>query len=148
MSTAALVVVCALNLLGRSAAQFPRIELLDVRPPGVSANAEAFARRNPDVIYLITASPVFRGAQWAEATQGRCRDRDGLKKIASILVHEEWHLRHGPDERGAYAAQLTALALLGAGPESRLHHSVKRSMQSVVDAPPQRRPEQTRLSRR
>ena len=148
MSPAAMVVVCALNLLAPSAGQFPPIELTDVRPAAVSANAEAFARRDPDVIYLLTTSAVFRNAQWAESTQGRCRDREGLKKIASILVHEEWHLLNGPDERGAYAAQLTALTMLGAGPESRLHHSVKRSMQSVVDAAWQPVPERTRLSRR
>jgi hypothetical protein len=33
-----------------------------------------------------------------------------------MLVHEEWHLRHGRDEQGAYYAQLTTLAALRAQP--------------------------------
>jgi hypothetical protein len=132
MSSAAMVVVCALNLLGRSAHEFPRIELLDLRPPGVSANAEAFVQHDPEVIFLITAAPSFRAALVSHARFGQCSDRDALRKIASIIVHEQWHLDHGPDERGAYEAQLTALALLGAGPGTRLHHYVKQSMQSVV----------------
>ena len=138
MSSAALVVVCALSLLGRSPLQLPPIELLDVRPAAVSPTAEAFVGRNPDVIYLLTDSPVFRAAQRAEAARGRCWDRESLRKIASVIVHEEWHLAHGPDERGAYEAQLMALALLGAGPGSKQHYYVKRSMQVVLDqrAPP------------
>lgn len=133
MSTAALVLACALDLLGRSPQQFPRFELLDVRPPGVSPNAEAFVRRNPDVIHLLTTAPVFRTALGAQA-KGRCRDRESLAKIASIIVHEEWHLGHGPDERSAYEAQLTALTMLGFGPSTPLFSSVRRSMQRVLDA--------------
>ncbi len=133
MSTAALVLVCALNLLGRSPQQFPRFELLDVRPPGVSASAEAFVRRSSDVIHLLTTAPVFRTALAAQA-DGRCRGRESLAKIASIIVHEEWHLAHGPDERSAYEAQLTALTMLGFGPGTPLFSSVRRSMQRVLDA--------------
>jgi hypothetical protein len=147
MSSAALVVVCALNLLGRSASQFPPIVLLDLRPPGVSANAEGFVQRTQNVIYLLTDSPAFRAAREAEVTRGRCWHRESLMKIASVIVHEEWHLRHGPDERGAYQAQLTALALLGAGPGTRLHHYVKRSMQAVLEAS-RPAPEPVRLTRR
>jgi hypothetical protein len=68
-----------------------------------------------------------------------------LRKIASVLVHEEWHVRHGSDEAGAYAAQLTTLASLDAGPGSRLYHEVVRSMQATI-----RRSRETapRLSRR
>jgi hypothetical protein len=52
--------------------------------------------------------------------------------IASVLVHEEWHLRHGSDEQGAYLAQLTALAAIGA--DSATLYSVRRSLQDVVTA--------------
>jgi hypothetical protein len=133
MSTAALVLVCALNLLGRSPQKFPPFELLEVTPPGVSANAEAFVRRDPDVIYLITTAPVYRAAQAAQEGHGYCRGRESLAKIASIIVHEEWHLRYGPDERGAYEAQLTALAALGFRQGTGVHSSVTRSMLSVLD---------------
>lgn len=133
MSTAALVLVCALNLLGRSPERFPPIVLLDDRPGGVSADADAFVRRDPDVIYLLTRAPAFSEAVWAETNQGRCSDRQALARVASIVVHEEWHLRNGADERGAYAAQLTALAMLGFGPDTRLHNSVKRAMQLALE---------------
>ena len=133
MSTAALVLVCALSLLGRSADRLPPIVLLDTRPAGVSANAEGFVRRDPDAIYLLTSAPVFQAAMWAEKFRGACWDRESLSKIASIIVHEEWHLLHGADEREAYAAQLTALTMLGFGPHSGLHFSVKRSMQAALN---------------
>src|SRR5688500_5026248 len=101
MSTAATVLVCALNLLGRSPGSLPPIVLLEARPPGVSANAEAFVRRKPDTIYLVTSTPAFRAA--------RLGDRDALKKIASIIAHEEWHVLHGSAEQPAYEMQLTTL---------------------------------------
>ena len=147
MSTAALVVVCALNLLGRSAGQLPPIVLLDATPPGVSPNAEGFVRKNPDTIYLLTGTSSFRSAVSAETTRGHCWAQQSLKKIASVIVHEEWHLNHGTDERGAYLAQLTALTMLGEGPGRPVFHWVQRSMQSVLDRP--RAPvEATRLARR
>ena len=60
-----------------------------------------------------------------------------MAKIASIIVHEEWHLRHGPDESGAYHAQLTALAAMGFDEHSWSTGSVKRSMLAVLQKPPQ-----------
>jgi hypothetical protein len=56
--------------------------------------------------------------------------------VASVIVHEEWHLRHGRDERGAYVAQLTALAMLGA--PSPLITDVRRSMTVAVERQRQR----------
>lgn len=113
MLTSTAVVVCALNLLGRSLPSPVPILFLDSPPPGVSRSAEAFVLRDPDTIYLITSSEPFRQAQ-----SGRFepRHRAGCKKLASIIVHEEWHLRHGNDEEGAYLAQLTTLDWLGAEP--------------------------------
>jgi hypothetical protein len=123
-----MVLVCAIQLLGRSPESFPRIELIDVRPPQASVNAEAFVEPRISAIYVLTTSEVFRAALRA---QGRCGNTEPLRKLASILVHEEWHVLHGSDEEGAYAAQLTTLIMLG-GPDSPLFNSVRRSMVAVL----------------
>jgi hypothetical protein len=108
----------------------PPIELVEILPPDVSWGTEGFVRRNPDVIYLVTSTSAFRDAI---RTLPGCGARESLKRIASILVHEEWHIRHGNDERGAYEAQLTALAALGDHPGSPLSASVRRAMRVVLD---------------
>ncbi len=128
MWSAASVLVCALSMLGRPERTFHPIAFVDGVPRGGSPNAEAFVLRNPDTIYLITSSPVFRTAA---ASREACKPRAAIAKLASILVHEEWHLRRGVDERGAYHAQLTTLALLGFDEHSLLYHGVKRAMLSV-----------------
>ena len=127
MLSAAAVVVCALDLLGRSHAAAP-IRFLPSPPPGASANAEAFIVREPATIYLITSTPAFRDARQGVFSHD---SREGCQKIASVIVHEEWHLRHTADERGAYEAQLTALMALGAS--SRLVTTVRQSMTAVLD---------------
>jgi hypothetical protein len=125
MLAAAAVVVCALDLLGRSHAIAP-IQLLPTPPIGQSTNAEAFVRRDPPTIYLITSTEAFRDAQ-----SNSSRDRlNACRKIASIIVHEEWHLRHGADEEGAYSAQLIALMAMGAQPVQI--SEVRRSMAAVL----------------
>jgi hypothetical protein len=129
MPTAAAVVVCALALLGRSERNMPRIELVDTVPAEASSQAEAFVRTNDKTIYLVTSSPVFRTVL---ASRAECGDFIALKKIASIIAHEEWHIRHGTDERGAYQAQLTTLLRLGVTPDNSLYTSVVRSMQAVT----------------
>jgi hypothetical protein len=134
MSAAGIVLVCALNLLGRSAERLPPIEILKERPPLASANAEGFADSRTGTIYLIASAPAFRAAQAAQTSRAECRDPDSLKMVASIIVHEEWHLRHGPDEEGAYYAQLMALQMLGLGPGSIPHACVRRAMQAVLAA--------------
>lgn len=125
MWTAATVLVCALNLLHRTAGSFPPIEFVDVRPTYVSANAEAYVRQGHPQIYLITTSPAFARARRSDY---KCRDLDAIRKIASVLVHEERHVRYGEDEAGAYAAQLSTLIALDAGPGSPLYYEVTRSM--------------------
>ncbi len=131
----ATVLVCALEMLLRSAATFPPIVLIDTRPDDVSAAAEAFVRRSPDTIYVLTSSSTFRAAQ--------AGDRGALQKLASILVHEEWHLTHGPDERAAYQAQLTTLLALGLRDGRPVFDEVRRSMLAVMAAQKRaaRRPE-------
>jgi hypothetical protein len=132
MWTAATVVVCALDLLGRSAGTFPSIRLTESPPPGASAHVEGFVPSGERAIYLVTSSSVFRDAQ---ASLHQCGNRMAIRKLASILVHEEWHVRNGPDERGAYLAQLTALAALGAGQGTRVYGEVRRAMQAAVSPP-------------
>ena len=134
MWSAATILVCALSMLGRSERHFHPINLVEVAAFGVSRNAEAYVTRNPGTIHLLTSSAVFREAS---ESRHRCGARDAVAKIASILVHEEWHLRHGSDESGAYHAQLTALAALGFNADSRVHGSVKRAMLAVMQRPPQ-----------
>lgn len=128
MSGAGAVLVCALTLAGRSQSGMPRIELLEVRPEHVSPRSEAFTQHDTQTIYLITSSTVFREALEAPG----CRHTDALRKLASILVHEEWHVRNGMDERGAYYAQLTSLQSLGLGPDSDVYHGVLKSMLQVL----------------
>lgn len=128
MTTAATVLVCALELLGRSADSLPRIELLDVRPPRASVNAEAFVDPRASTIYVLTTSEVFRAAQRAPT---RCGNLEALRKLASIIAHEEWHVLNGSDEEGAYLAQLITLEMLGAR-ETPLYSGVRRAMAAVL----------------
>ena len=120
------VITCTLALLGRSPDSMPPITLLEAVPPHVSANAEAFVRMGEGKIYVITSAPAFREA--------RCWVPGSLVKLASVLVHEEWHIRHGGDERRAYSAQLLTLVQLGARVDSPLYKSVVRAMESVEAA--------------
>jgi len=124
MLSAAAVVVCALGLLGRSGPGTVPIKTVDEAPPGASRFVQGFLTREPDTIYLVTSTNHFRDAQRG--------DPDALRQIASTIVHEEWHVLHGPDEKGAYEAQLTALNYLGAS--SNLIGVVRKSMLVVVDA--------------
>jgi hypothetical protein len=126
MLSAAAVLVCALELLYRSSSSFPPIVLLDTRPDDVTVTAEAFVRRNPDAIFLMTTTPAFRDAQRG--------NNDALRKIASILVHEEWHLRYGPSEKHAYEAQLTALMRMGLSDGRPVFNSVRATMIKVLQA--------------
>jgi hypothetical protein len=135
MSAAAVVLACALDLLGRSASQLPAIRVLDTAPFPVSPNAQAFINRSESVIYLIASAPAFREAMVAQARsrgRGQCEPRNALKMIASVIVHEEWHLLNGPDERGAYQAQLTTLHWLGLGAGSWAASDVTRSMHATL----------------
>ena len=136
MWTAEAVLVCALTLLNRSADSFPPIAFVHWPPAEVSRGAEAYVREGVYRIYLVTSSDLFVRAR---AARDRCGDRQALRKLASVLVHEEWHVRYGSDEAGAYAAQLTTLRALGAGSDPVVGE-VRRSMRAVLaagkEAPP------------
>lgn len=129
MWTADTVLVCALTLLNRSPRSFPPIELVDSRPAYVSAEADGYVTADHARIYLITTSAAFDRARRALY---RCGEFDALRKIASVLIHEEWHVRNGSDESGAYVAQLSTLAYLGAGPGHWLYREVRRSMRAAM----------------
>jgi hypothetical protein len=133
VSSAEIVLVCALELLGRSASTFPPIEILERKPSTLSANATAFADYDTRVIYLIATEPPFSIARAAQGSAKECRGRDALRLVASTIVHEEWHLEHGRDERGAYEAQLMALQLLGVDPSGPTYRTVKLAMASVLE---------------
>jgi len=134
MSAADLVLVCALELLGRSPEALPPIVILDTAPAYASPHAAGFVRRGEHVIYLIASAPVFRSALEAKSERGQCRGLDSLRLIASIIVHEEWHLNHDSTEEGAYYAQLTALLQLGSGPGRWPYESVRKALHSVRTA--------------
>lgn len=129
MWSAETVVACALTLLTRSAASLPPIELVDVPPVHVSSQANAFVKVGEARIYLVTSSPVFRRAQSATY---RCGDLDALRILASVIAHEEWHVKHGRDEVEAYNAQLITLQLLGARPGSPAYTAVWRSARAAL----------------
>ena len=139
MWTAEAVLVCALTLLGRSEASFPTIEFVRDVPADVSAAAEAFARVNDRHIYVITSSRLFQRLQHGPT---RCGDLDGVRKLASVLVHEEAHVVRNASESDAYAAQLTTLAALGAGPGHLTYSEVRRSMRQTLA---RRRPEPVKV---
>jgi hypothetical protein len=131
--TAASVFVCALSLLGRRPQTFPPTELVETAPPGVSPLAAAYiSREGGDArIVLITSTWAFMNAR---RSQSQCSDVDAIREIAGVLAHEEWHIRHGDNEEGAYDAQLTALLLVGTPLDGALFHKVKRSKDAVLAA--------------
>lgn len=129
MWSAEVVLMCALEMLGRTASTFPPIELVAAAPPGVVATAEAYVDTGRRAIHLITSSQVFRRAQNA---RWRCSEVGAIRKLASILVHEEWHVRHGTSETGAYQAQLMTLLTLRADPGDGDFQAVRRAMRSVT----------------
>jgi hypothetical protein len=131
MWTAETILVCALTLLQRSVDSFPPIVFVDSRPAYVSHNADAYVLDGTARIHLITSTAAFARAQRA---MYKCGELQALRKIASIVVHEEWHVRHGRDEAGAYAAQLSTLAYLGAGPGNPLYYEAQKLLRAALRA--------------
>ena len=125
MWSSAVVLACALEVLRLSPDRFFPITLEVITPAGVSRNAEAFATFYPPTIHILTSSAVFREATRANQ---RCGSREAIAKIASILVHEQWHLNNGAEEYGAYRAQLIALAMLGFPEDTNVYRGVKLAM--------------------
>lgn len=144
MWSAETVFVCALTLLGRREQRFPTVEFVERVPAGLSAFVQAYTRPAERRIVLVTSTRAFIQARQASA---RCGELDAVREIAGVLAHEEWHVFHGPDEQGAYEAQLIALTYVGAGPTSPLYSQVAHSMHAVRDAS-QRARDGTLMSRR
>jgi hypothetical protein len=128
MSVATTVLLAALELLGVKADTAAVIQLVDVRPVDVSVEADAFVRRNPDVIYVITSSPIF---QEALRRRHQARNHPAIRLLASVIAHELWHLQHGPDERSAYRKQLLTLWMLGSPPDSPEYYRVMKAMHAA-----------------
>ena len=133
MWSAEAVLACALALLNRNAASFPPVELVAVRPGFVSPAAEGYVVDGVARIYIVTTANVFLEARHSVYP---CGNLSPIRKIASVLIHEEWHLQHGRDEAGAYLAQLTALVSMGAGPGTPIYGEVRRSMAAALRARP------------
>jgi len=126
------VFVCALGLLGRSASSLPPVNFVEHAPPGASALAQGYVLRTaPQQITLVTSTEAFTNARSAVTP---CLDVEALREIASVIVHEEWHVRHGPGEAAAYDAQLTALLSFGAEQDGALYHKIFRAKLAVVAA--------------
>ena len=123
------MLVCALAMLGRSPSTLPPIRLLSNRSATVSPLVEGFVDADRRAIQIITSSAVFRRAQGASH---RCGDVGAIRKLASIIVHEEWHVRNGSDETGAYRAQLMTLRMLHAGTGDPDYQAVLRALRAVV----------------
>ena len=130
VSSVEMVFVCALSLLGRSPAQFPSVQFVEKAPAGVSPLAAAYVNpgRDPHIV-IITSTSAFLAARSASPV---CHDVEAIREIAGVLVHEEWHERHGADEEGAYDAQLTALLSMGANDDDALFHKVKKAKLAVL----------------
>src|SRR5688572_30046727 len=97
MWSAELVLACALAMLGRSPSTLPPIRLIATRPGNLLA--EGFVDADRRAIHVVTSSEVFRRAQSAS---DKCGEVGAIRKLASVIVHEEWHVRNGPDEAAAY----------------------------------------------
>jgi hypothetical protein len=110
--------------------EFPGRGILEHVPAGVSASADGYALYTEARIVLITSTSAFARARSAS---DRCGDVEAIREIAGVLAHEEWHVRHGPDEQGAYDAQLIALLYVDAGQNSPLFHKVMRAKRAVSD---------------
>jgi hypothetical protein len=130
MWTAEVVLLCALEVLGRSAASFPPIELVATAPANASPGVEAYVGPWDKKIYLVTTSAPFRRQM---ASNTRCGDVMAARKLASILIHEELHIRENASERTAYQAQLLRLILMGAGIGSPPYQEVFRAMQHTAN---------------
>jgi hypothetical protein len=101
----------AILLAGPSLTGLP-IALAPAPPDEASRGVEAWTLSHQDGhgerIIVYSGSGVFHCASDPNRQDYQC-----LLKLASILVHEAWHYRHGPDEAGAYDAQISFLTTHG-----------------------------------
>ena len=129
MWTAEVVLLCALELLGRPARSFPPIEFVRSAPAEASKGVEAYVGPRDGKIYLVTTSPSFKRLM---NVQQRCGDSDAARKLASVLIHEDAHIREGATERAAYEKQLVTLMTLGSNVGSPPYQETFRAMQHTL----------------
>jgi len=102
----------AILLAGPSIAGLP-IVLAEVPPAEASRGVEAWMLpgqdQTPAQIVVYSGSGVFRCASDPDRLDDQC-----LLRLASTIIHEAWHCRHGVDEAGAYEAQIAFLMTHGA----------------------------------
>ena len=94
-----------LLLLGTPSINMP-VTFTSRAPENASPGVEGWtmvAEGSGQGIYIYTQSETFRCAMRG--------DRQCRLKLASVIVHEAWHITHGPDEAGAYAEQIVFLRL-------------------------------------
>lgn len=110
-----------------------RIVLASVRPDAASPGVEAWTvireDGKGDRVVVYTESSVFICA--SRHTPVHVNPYICLLKLASIIVHEAWHFRNGPDEAGAYEAQLQFLVARGAGSAAEIAVGVRRARDRV-----------------
>jgi hypothetical protein len=101
-------------MAGLGAAKLPII-LTSIVPPMADPLAEAWLSSTVDgptrAIFLFTDSEPFRCASRSRSGRNRYKC---LIKLASIIVHEAWHLKNGANEAEAYQAQISFLLWNGA----------------------------------
>ena len=128
----------ALELAGPQLYRHLPMVLIAALPETVSPGAEAWTvydeHGTGDRIFVYTRSRTFRCASATRSDQDQC-----LLRLASIIVHEAWHFRHGRDEAEAYEAQLAFLRLTEASaflqasePASQDIREVRRSRDRVL----------------
>lgn len=99
----------ALTLLNQSSPNRVDAKIVEIKRSDLPAavqrivkpNAEGFHFEGDDKVYINKESDVYKAAQNG--------DKEAKIKMASIIAHEAWHVQNGPDENGAYGAQLAAL---------------------------------------
>jgi hypothetical protein len=100
----------ALVRSGLSSKHLP-IVLTSVLPDTASPGADAwtvYEDGKGERIFVYTGGRTFLCASVTPRTQYQC-----MLRLASIIVHEAWHLKNGLDEAGAYNAQLAFLMFNG-----------------------------------
>jgi hypothetical protein len=120
----------ALELAGPRLYRHLPIVLIATLPGIVSPGAEAWTVYDEygtgDRIFVYTRSRTFRCASALRSDRDQC-----LLRLASIIVHEAWHLRHGPDEAGAYEAQLAFLRLTEASAFLQVSETASQDIREV-----------------
>jgi hypothetical protein len=109
------------------------IVLASVPPDSASPGVEAWTVFGEDAkgdrVVVYTESSVFICAR--RHTPVHVNPYICLLKLASIIVHEAWHFRNGPDETGAYEAQLHFLEARGGGSAAEIAEGVRRARDRV-----------------